>query len=370
MDRAGNKALKLSNDELKAIYQVILTGGGEREIHQGLLRRNRSTVRRAYKVLREIELLNPAAMTDVLAQQIMAEVGYSTSIGYVQDLFLKWRAWRPAATAAVEEGNESKDPVPDAGLNPQLLRDDWDLLSPVLLNLKELGPMADHDYDLAVWYSRPEEPSWPVPKGRVCRGPDGVLSVRLNGEEKLEWRYLQQHLGDDPVWDAREKWKGYMCQDIAARMGLLQAVVQRIESPAEEGGLGCPVLVERGPTSLEDGHDLRVTLYYAFTLYDQLLSRSLGLAHGAISGEGFTAEEVIRLGNWPVIAGSDPAQRKGAVDYLLKAQEDLFQLPEVGKAKEAYLAAKQATHEAKEHLERIRLRARFPRGSVCDACRE
>ena len=54
------------------------------------------------------------------------------------------------------------------------------------------------DFDLATFWSRPNEPSWPISTGRMKR-QDGGFVVELAVEHKLEWTYLRQHLKDDSI---------------------------------------------------------------------------------------------------------------------------------------------------------------------------
>jgi hypothetical protein len=188
-------------------------------------------------------------------------------------------------------------------------------------------------------------------------------------EDAGVWQYLQQHLPKDEVWADIESWKQAMAEDLAARLTLLNAVVQLIGKPVEEGGTGLPVLVEMGYMgSVEPA----VSFGYAFAIHDQVMSRSLGLRHAPHSREAFRSEfpNTIHLAGKPVIFSPDPTQREAAVEFLLRAQKEGVSLPEAKAAAQAYRLAEQQTEAVKEqHLDRLRLEIAFPKGSLCEGCR-
>ena len=91
------KSFPLSGDEWKQVFEAVASGGGEdtlKGLRRQLSDRNRVTVDKAYKTAREFELSKPDRMGDEAADQISEKVRYSATQGYVQDAFLKWRAWR------------------------------------------------------------------------------------------------------------------------------------------------------------------------------------------------------------------------------------------------------------------------------------
>lgn len=249
-------------------------------------------------------------------------------------------------------------------------------LMPTLLDLREIGPFPLHDYDLALWHSRPEAPCWPIAKGQVCRDTGGKLTIRLDTEEKLEWKYLNQHLQGDPVWDALKDWKQAMAEDLTVRQALLQAIVKLIERPAAEEGLGFPVRADIPRPADPDQVKLTepaVSFYYALEIHDQVLSQALGLRHMLTTREAFSVstgyQRTLSLGGGPAIFSPDPAQREAAIAFLLKAQTEWVSLPEVEVAAEAYRQAEARTKQVKDHVERLRLAVGFPQGSTCYACR-
>ena len=236
-----------------------------------------------------------------------------------------------------------------------------------LLDLKGISPVDVHDFDLATFYSRPEEPSWPIAKGRVWREPDGGLVVRLSAEAELEWTYSGQHLVGEPVWPVIEEWKIAMASDISCRMALLGAVIDRIKGPRESGGLGIPVVYDF--KSVPKG-DQVITMYFAFRLFDQVLSRCLGLQHGEIGSFRNMAEYGVELGGNPVILSLDSTQCEEAIDYFQNGQEGLRSLREAQAGAEAFRRAEDWTAAVMREVEMLRLSVGFPLGSVCDGCRE
>lgn len=251
--------------------------------------------------------------------------------------------------------------------------DHREILIPPLIDLLGICPLELHDLDLATFYSRPTEPSWPISKGRVWRESNGGLVVHLYAEAKLEWDYLRQHLAGDQIWPAIEQWKVAMIMDISSRMALLDAVIRQIEHTPESGGLGWPVILETGSRFVRNAETQSpaVSLYYAFRLYDQALSRFLGLPHGRYEKNHLIMvnEYQTELGDHPVAVAPKPGQCQNASNYFLKAQQEFKSLPQVKTAGEAYRNAEATTRDVKGHVNRLRLAAGFPAGIVCDGCR-
>jgi hypothetical protein len=255
-----------------------------------------------------------------------------------------------------------------SSINPQLKQKHRDDLMSVLLELYGIDVFPLHHEDLATWYARSDSPCWPMAQGQVCRESDGSLAVQLNAEEKLEWQYLKQHLPGDPVWDAVEACKQALAGDFAARLALLNAVVQLIGNPVEEGGTELPVLAEMGYMGSTQP---AVSLYYAFAIHDQVMSRSLNLRHAPHPRGAFQSEipNTIHLAGQPVISSPDPTQQEAAVEFLLRAQKEWVSLPEAKAAAEAYRLAEHRTEEVKGHLDRLKLDLAFPKGSLCEGCK-
>ena len=109
----------------------------------------------------------------------------------------------------------------------------------VFEDFRNIEQFALHDTDLATWWSRPDEPSWPVPKGRAWREVRESLRVKFDAASAREWSYLQQHLVDDPVWGAIEHCHEALADDLAARLKLLDRIAALVQQPEERGGWAC-----------------------------------------------------------------------------------------------------------------------------------
>ncbi len=237
-----------------------------------------------------------------------------------------------------------------------------DLLIPVISQLIDISVFPARDLDLAIFWSRPSEPSWPVGSGKLERQTGGRLGIRLFTEDKLEWAYLRQHLKHDPIWDAIDGWKQAMVMDFTARFGLLDKIVAEIQSR-----IGLSVIDELGNSDNDkDG----LGLYYAYTLYDQVFSRVVGIPLVQKRKEDFTFEplNITRLGGYVVVRSHDLSLHTLAINYLLDAQVSLVELMETLAARAAYEEVLSRTDLVKKHSDRIRLAVAFPEGSKCDGC--
>jgi hypothetical protein len=236
------------------------------------------------------------------------------------------------------------------------------IIEAVIPELKGINVFPPRDFDLAIFWSRPNEPSWPISKGSITR-QDGGIIVGLAVEAKLEWAYLRQHLKNDAIWDAIDVWKQAMVRDITARFGLLDKIVGEAQSR-----IGLPVLADlQGPSSDKEA----LGLYYAYTIYDQVFSRVVAIPLSPKRREEFSFEEpnIARLGGYIVVCSHDLSLRKKAIDYLIRAQVSLAKLPEAEAARVAYEEALSETASVKKHMDRIRLVVAFSKGSRCDSCR-
>ncbi len=260
------------------------------------------------------------------------------------------------------EGEFSSQPAKPLVSDNDIRRHRSDLVEVVIPELKGINVFPARDLDLAIFWSRPSEPSWPIGSGKLERQTRGRLGIRLFIEEKLEWAYLRQHMKDDPVWDAVDAWKQAMVMDLTARFGLLDKIVAETQSR-----IGLPVLDDL----VDLGNDKdALGLYYAYTLYDQVFSRAVGITLSSKRREDFTFEppNVTRLGGYMVVRSHDLSLRTLAISYLLDAQVSLVELTETQAARAAYEAVLSITDSVKNHSERIRLAVAFPEGSTCDGC--
>ena len=237
------------------------------------------------------------------------------------------------------------------------------LLGAVVLGL-DIAVFPPRDLDLAIFWSRPNEPYWPIAGGQIERWAEGRLGVRLFVEDKLEWVYSRQHLTNDPIWNTIDDWKKTMVMDFTARFVLFDKIIAEIQS---EVGL----LVQCD--LMGSGNDKEALgLYYAYTLYDQVFCRVVGIPLSPKHSEDFVLESsrVTRLGGYVVVMSRDPSLHTHAINYLLEAQISIAELPEAEAIRAAYEEALLKTTAVKQHVERIRLAVAFPEGSTCDGCRE
>ena len=251
------------------------------------------------------------------------------------------------------------------------LQGHWELVGTQLNELKGIEPFSLHDRDIATWWARPNEPSWPIPKGRAWRQQDGSLEVRLDVELRREWNYLRQHLEDRGVWDAIENCKKAVADDMAARMRLMDQIAAVITGPQKQGGLGLSIEPDLGFILVTRSE---VTVYYLFTIFDQVLSRALGLQHAPKRSEEFEYRdpgypEVVSLGGIPVVRSTDAEIRQRAVSFLIEAQGNLTSLPEAAAAAKAYRTAEAAAKEANDEIQDVLLMPGFPPGTTCDLCK-
>jgi hypothetical protein len=245
------------------------------------------------------------------------------------------------------------------------------MLIPPLEGLRGIEPLGIHDRDLVTWWSRPEVPDWPVPKGRAWRQQGGGLTVKLDAEARREWQYLRQHLAESRIWSAIENCKTGLAHDLEARLQLLDRIAAIVQQPLEGQGLGLPIQADLGFTAVTRPE---VTIYYLFTIYDQVLSRALGLQHAAKRREEFgyrdpDRPEIVYLGGIPVVRATRTQVRSRAVSFLLEAQEKLRSLSETSAAAQAYRAAAAAAAMANNEIQDVLLMPGFLPGSACDLCR-
>jgi len=83
----------------------------------------------------------------------------------------------------------------------------------------------------------------------------------------------------------------------------------------------------------------------------------------------FVVSSMVYLGGRPVVKAAGKARRQHAIEYLLSAQTESIPLAEESGAPGSYRAAEQSVEELRSHINRLRLAAGFPPGSICDGCR-
>ena len=213
--------------------------------------------------------------------------------------------------------------------------------------VRGLRPPSIRDPDLVNWFHGGDDPIWPVSKGHVYRAEDGALRFDLTVESMLEWRYLRQHLPQDPMWCSAEVAKEMMVDDITARERLFGAVVECIVNLNDLDADGCggriSIISDWGFGSVET---FEVTTYYIFALFEHAFASALKVAHRLCTREDFRMDvpDILSLDGIPAIRSKVPRQRDCAVDLFLKAQESIHDLPEAQTAA-AYQSAVEATDD-------------------------
>ena len=94
MDRAGRRAVALTADERKQIFEVVASGSERRDARELLPSRDKTTVYRAYNVVCEFQRRNLTGLDDGLADEIAQTAKYWATPPYVQAMFLHWLVWR------------------------------------------------------------------------------------------------------------------------------------------------------------------------------------------------------------------------------------------------------------------------------------
>lgn len=100
MDRAGKHVEQLSDDELDALFTCVAKGTALQQVIGCFLQRDRTTISRAYNVVREFENQGLQNINDNAAQDIAVRASYGATRKYVSDLFSKWRAWGGTQSSA------------------------------------------------------------------------------------------------------------------------------------------------------------------------------------------------------------------------------------------------------------------------------
>ena len=83
----------------------------------------------------------------------------------------------------------------------------WQKVLAILNDLQGLGVFDPIAREIRLWISRPNEPSWPAPKGMLHRSPDSSISMKLLAEDKPEWVCVTQHLAGHPLFNTIKGWK-------------------------------------------------------------------------------------------------------------------------------------------------------------------
>ena len=239
-----------------------------------------------------------------------------------------------------------------------------------LYALHPIEPLNIHDADIVNWWSRDQEPYWPIPKGRAWRRTAGV-EVKFNIEGGAAWPLLKQHLCGEPLFATIVRCKEALALDLEKRLQMLDAISESIGKPLEQNGLDLPVVTVPGTGNFFQSC---VTAYYVFALYHESIVGSIDPCHKPRRQSEFRCNkdfsfEVVELGGIPVICSSDESTRRDAIDYFFKAQVEWGGMRQVTDTVESYRAAQNAAEELNLSLERIQLGLGLPLDSDCDLCK-
>ena len=247
MERAGKKVPPLSYEELAVIFELVHSGGRQKQARNSLINRDRVTVNRAFNVVSEFSRMNISQLDEEAAQSIAEKSRYSTTTSYVRRLFLQWRGWlqkglpsmrddplsrvREEATlrhvARIAETAKTLDeqlhlPNPeDAGSWP-----------PQLDNEKRIAPVWTGSFDLLnqPWWSwKPEE--------------RGKATFQLLVEQKEFFSFLQEHVPDDGRWGLLMPWKEGASNYLHTCHRLVQTIVREVWRQTDTN----EILIEQWP---------------------------------------------------------------------------------------------------------------------------
>lgn len=189
MDRAGKKALPLTDDELKKVFEVVTAGKGQDEARRCLATRDRITVNRAYKVALEFRLRGVTTLDEDMAGEIAEAAKYSATAAYVRKLFLWWSGWRQGAPGKEEHVNDLVDMATIVRNNLQGSRSYDDLVA---------------DGRSSIGSIRGKDIFWPVPDPLVYIAAEEGSEIRdlLRGLEE-HFPHLKQLMENRlRLWDA------------------------------------------------------------------------------------------------------------------------------------------------------------------------
>lgn len=195
MDRSGNQATPLTTDELRLIFEAVNAGKEQDEARHSLSQRNRITVNRTYNVVAEFKRRGITTLDDRTAKEIAEAAKYSATVSYVQNLFLRWCAWRDQNLSASSRGPEAKGEY----LNWNTVQRDK--------HIEELLALANEirkyltvpfPFEATAWYNQigVQVTGWQLP-GLPCPSIEGFT---LSEEQQALIPSLKAHLDDPGFW--------------------------------------------------------------------------------------------------------------------------------------------------------------------------
>jgi hypothetical protein len=230
-------------------------------------------------------------------------------------------------------------------------------------------PDVDESGNATVAPITADDYQWPLSPAVVIRDRDSNFSVTVFGEERTEWRCLQQHLCNDPVWAKYEDWKTALVASLASKSRLFDKLVSLVEAK-----IGLPVIDDNHCEDTTTPH-LHPEVPYA--LYEQAICQAYEAFVGPPSSippitlDQFVheAEGEVRRNGRMIIHGCGQEHGDRLVQWLVDFQSSLADLVEAREAAEAHQTEEHQTAELKRHIKRIRLMSGHLPGSSCDSCR-
>ncbi len=91
--RLDRRSTPLTADEYRRIFDLV-AAGQQPEAIRARLKRNRTTVNRAYRVAEALHRKAPATLSDAEAEEIAASAPYNVTLHYVERVFQFYQSWR------------------------------------------------------------------------------------------------------------------------------------------------------------------------------------------------------------------------------------------------------------------------------------
>jgi hypothetical protein len=196
-DRAGKRASPLTHDELSAVFEAISTGQGLEEARRRLPTRDRVTVARAYNVVLRFEGRSLATLDDKTAAEVAEAAGYSATAHYVQELFIRWRAWKA--------DQKKTETCPDAQLGRhrrELFYFAQRLRERLIVRMPEVAKeLATGETSGAAWEGRPDSsPDRPPLDAEELSVEEEWGHISYDARSHSLFHPLRQHLDGHPSW--------------------------------------------------------------------------------------------------------------------------------------------------------------------------
>ncbi|MDP3061860.1 MAG: hypothetical protein Q8O40_01415 [Chloroflexota bacterium] len=239
----------MSDDELRQVFEAVAAG---KSVQQLLRHRHRTTVYKIHNVVSQFQLRDLTTCDDSKAADIAKKAQYGATPGYVQALFLRWKAWKGSDSG---HGNETQEGRPDMELGPhmrelfyfgQRLRD----LASVPLPYEVVKATAE-ERDSAMWR--------PWPSGALAEPPQDREEAAV-ASAWGSWGYdarthplfpaFRQHLGDHRCWESlgrlEEAFRAYGEGCLGTYRAILKELQRRLpDIPGDGPGvMATPLLMD------------------------------------------------------------------------------------------------------------------------------